>query len=159
MSKPEDVYDLDLALRSCECQEYLDETRQALLGRTIVDISFSNEGSHIATYLHLDDNESFYIMQPSLDVETIRDLFELVIERERQLDLARQEAEKAKERKPFIVGIREVHFRYYEVEAENEEQAKDLVNQRSPQAIDLEFTEYANELDRDTWSVEQKSAS
>ena len=58
-------------------------------------------------------------------------------------------------KKHFMVGVREVHVRFYSVDAENEEEAKELVNQRAPCVVDQEFLEYSNELDRDTWSVEE----
>ena len=58
-------------------------------------------------------------------------------------------------KKHFMVGVREIHVRFYSVDAENEEEAKELVNQRAPCVVDEDFLEYANELDRDTWSVEE----
>ena len=58
-------------------------------------------------------------------------------------------------KKTFMVGVREVHARYFRVEAENEEEAKDLVDRRAPEVTDLSFCEYSHELDRDTWSVEE----
>ena len=76
------MYELDRFLRSAEGQGCLDETRQALLGRTIEDISFSNEGSFIATILHLDDGNTFFVAQASLDVGAIREQFDAVLERE-----------------------------------------------------------------------------
>ena len=60
-------------------------------------------------------------------------------------------------KKSFLVGVREIHLRWYEVEAENEEEAKDLVNERAAGVTDLEILEYGHELDRDTWSVEEQS--
>lgn len=60
-------------------------------------------------------------------------------------------------KKNYIVGVREVHIRLYAVAAENEEEAKDLVNDRAPQVTDLEFSEYSHELNRETWSVEEKT--
>ncbi|HEO72716.1 MAG TPA: hypothetical protein ENN80_15775 [Candidatus Hydrogenedentes bacterium] len=60
-------------------------------------------------------------------------------------------------KKTYIVGVREVHVRHYSVEAENEEDAKALVNQRAPGVVDLEFEEYSHELKPDTWSVEEQS--
>jgi len=60
-------------------------------------------------------------------------------------------------KKRYSVGVREVHVRFYAVTAENEEEAKDLVNERAPQVKDLDFLEYAHELGRDTWSVEESS--
>jgi hypothetical protein len=56
----------------------------------------------------------------------------------------------------YVVGVREVHVRFYEVQADDPEQAKDLVNERAPEAVDLEFDEYSHELRPDTWSVEEK---
>ena len=58
-------------------------------------------------------------------------------------------------KKPFIVGVREVHARFYAVTAENEEEAKELVNERAPEVKDLGFSEYSHELNRETWSVER----
>jgi len=55
----------------------------------------------------------------------------------------------------WMVGIREIHVRFYSVHAQNEEEAKDLVHQRAPCVVDENFLEYANEMDRDTWSVEE----
>ena len=59
--------------------------------------------------------------------------------------------------KTYLVGVREVHFRYYKVQAENEEQAKDLVHERGPEVEDIGFSEFSHELGRDTWSVEETS--
>jgi hypothetical protein len=58
-------------------------------------------------------------------------------------------------KKTYLVGVREVHVRHYSVQAENEEEAKDLVHQRADSVVDCEFSEYSHELDRDTWSVEE----
>ena len=57
--------------------------------------------------------------------------------------------------KRYMVGVREVHVRHYSVCAENEEQAKQLVYDRAATVTDEEFEEYSNEMDRDTWSVEE----
>lgn len=56
----------------------------------------------------------------------------------------------------YIVGVREVHIRHFEVGAETPEAAKRLVNNRAPKAVDMEFVEYSHELGMDTWSVEVK---
>ena len=58
-------------------------------------------------------------------------------------------------KRAYIVGVREVHLRHYSVQAEYEEEAKDLVHQRADSVVDCEFSEYSHELDRDTWSVEE----
>ena len=58
-------------------------------------------------------------------------------------------------KKTYIVGVREVHARHYSVQAENEEEAKDLVDRRAEGVQDLSFEEFSHEMDRDTWSVEE----
>ena len=58
-------------------------------------------------------------------------------------------------KKTFLVGVREVHLRFYSVQAESEEEARDLVNQRAPEVTDIEELEYSHELPQDTWSVEE----
>ena len=77
---------LDRLMRSPEGQAHLEEIRAMLKGRTIQDVSFSNETHCIATTLHLDDGESFVIYQPSLDVDALRDEFAEVIQREYYTD-------------------------------------------------------------------------
>ena len=81
-----DHNDLDRLMRSPEGKEHLEETRRMLLGRTIRDVSFSNEVHLITTTLLLDDNTTFIVFQPSLEVEAIREQFEEVIEREYYVD-------------------------------------------------------------------------
>lgn len=58
-------------------------------------------------------------------------------------------------KRPYLVGVREVHVRHYKVEAANPEDARSLVNQRAPEVVDVEFEEYSHELEPDTWSVEE----
>ena len=58
-------------------------------------------------------------------------------------------------KKSYIIGVREIHVRHYSVEAENEDQAKDLVYQQADCVTDMEFEEFSHCLDRDTWSVEE----
>jgi hypothetical protein len=58
-------------------------------------------------------------------------------------------------KKSYVVGVREVHVRHYSVQAENEEEAKDLVYQQAESAADMSFEEYSHCLDRETWSVEE----
>jgi len=81
-----DMNDLERFMRSPEGQAHLEETRQMLKGRTIVDVDFTNEVHFIATILHLDDGEMFFITQSSLDVEVIREQFEDALEREYYVD-------------------------------------------------------------------------
>ncbi len=86
MGDSSNMHDIERFMRSSEGQAYLEETRQILLGRSIVDISFSNETQFIATTLHLDNGETFAVFQPSLEVGAIQSEFEDVIEREYYID-------------------------------------------------------------------------
>ena len=58
-------------------------------------------------------------------------------------------------KKTYLVGVREVHARHYSVQAENVEEAKDLVYQQAESVVDMSFEEYSHCLDRETWSVEE----
>ena len=89
-----DMNDVSRVMRSREGEAYLEEIRQMLKGRTITEVSFENETHYIATILHLDDGEDFFITQSSLDVDALREQFADVIEREYQIDYP--------ERKPSI---------------------------------------------------------
>lgn len=86
MGDGNDSNDLDRFLRSPEGQAHLEETRRMLLGRTIKDVSFSNETHSLVTTLHLDDGGTFVVFQPSLEVDVIREEFEEVLEREYYAD-------------------------------------------------------------------------
>jgi hypothetical protein len=81
-----DMNDLERFLRSSEGQAHLEEIRQMLKGHTVVDVEFTNEVHFVATTLHLDDGETFFITQPSLEVEALREQFEEAIEREYYID-------------------------------------------------------------------------
>ncbi len=81
-----DMRDLERFSRSPEGQACLAETRRLLEGRTIHKVTFSNEVNYIATTLELDNGESFFIVQPSLEVGFIREEFEEVLEREHDLE-------------------------------------------------------------------------
>lgn len=88
-----DMHDLERFSRSPEGQECLAETRILLEGRTIQKVTFSNEVNYIGTNLELDNGESFFISQPSLEVGAIREEFEEVLEREHDLDVRKIERE------------------------------------------------------------------
>ncbi len=81
-----DMNDLERFMRSPEGEAHLDEIRQMLKGRTITEVSFSNEVHFVATTFHLDDGETFVVFQPSLEVEAIREEFEAALEREYYVD-------------------------------------------------------------------------
>ena len=81
-----DMNDLERFARSPEGATHLEEIRQMLRGRTIREVSFSNEVHFLATTLHLDDGETFAVFQPSLEVEAIREQFEEALDREYYVD-------------------------------------------------------------------------
>jgi len=73
-------------LRAPEGKAELKKIRDMLKGRTITDVTFSNEIHCIATTLSLDDGETFAVFQPSLEVDVIRMEFSDVLEREYNRD-------------------------------------------------------------------------
>jgi hypothetical protein len=85
--------DIDRFMRSPEGQTHLEEIRAMLKGRTITDVSFSNEVQCVETTLHLDDGETFVIYQPSLDVDALREEFADVIQREYYVDYPERKGE------------------------------------------------------------------
>jgi hypothetical protein len=77
-----DMNDCDRVMRSKQGQAHLDEIIAMLKGRTITDVSFSNEVHYIATTLVLDDNSEFLVFQPSLEIDALREEFAEAIEEE-----------------------------------------------------------------------------
>ena len=57
-------------------------------------------------------------------------------------------------KKTYIVGVREVHVRHFKVEAESEEEAKDLVWKDAPNVEDIDFFEFSHIMNPEAWSVE-----
>jgi hypothetical protein len=55
-------------------------------------------------------------------------------------------------KKKFIVGIREVHIRSIEVEAEDADEAINLANNKQEDELNIE---YSHCLSQDNWSVEE----
>ena len=74
--------DIDRFMRSTQGQAHLDEIVAMLKGRTITDLSFSNEIHCIATTLSLDNDTEFVVFQPSLEVDALREEFADAIEEE-----------------------------------------------------------------------------
>ena len=85
--------DIDRVLRSPEGQAHLEGIRAMLKGRTITDLTFSNEVHCVATTLHFDDGETFAVYQPSLDVDALREEFADVIRREYSVDYPERKGE------------------------------------------------------------------
>ena len=86
MGDASDMNDLGRFMRSSEGKVHLAEIRQVLLGRTVEEVAFANEGHHLAVTLHLDNGRTCVVSQPSLEVGAIRDQFEEVLEREYHRD-------------------------------------------------------------------------
>jgi hypothetical protein len=81
-----DQNDIDRFVRSSEGETYLNEIVAMLKGRTIVDVTFSNEVSFIDATLELDDGSTYVIMPPSLDVDALREEFGDILKREYYVD-------------------------------------------------------------------------
>ena len=81
-----DANDIDRFMRSEAGRNHLAEIVTMLKGKTVVDVDFISEVSCITTTLHLDDGESFVILQPSLDVEVLRGQFAETLEEEYYAD-------------------------------------------------------------------------
>lgn len=74
--------DIERFMRSEQGEAELTEIRKTLVGRKILDVTFSNEATCICTTFHLDDGETFIVFQPSLDVDALRERYSNVIEEE-----------------------------------------------------------------------------
>ena len=86
MGDVSDMHDLERFMRCPEGRARMAEIRTGLLGRTITDVTFSNEVHFVACTLHLDDGETFFLTQPTLDVDAIRERFEAALDREYRRD-------------------------------------------------------------------------
>jgi hypothetical protein len=81
-----DMNDISRVMRSPEGKARLDGIRGSLAGRTVVDVEFSNDTHAISILLRLDNEDTFLAMDPSLDVDALREEFTEVIDRERLVD-------------------------------------------------------------------------
>jgi len=88
-----DMNDVARVMRSPEGQARLDGIRASLAGRTVVDVVFSNDVHAISILLHLDDGDTFLALDPSLDVDALRDEFGDVIQREYLVDYPERRVE------------------------------------------------------------------
>jgi hypothetical protein len=93
MGSLSDMNDIGRVMRSPEGQARLDAIRASLLGRTVTGVEFSNEAHAITVLLLLDDGDSFLAMDPSLDVDALREEFAEVIAREYLVDYPERRAE------------------------------------------------------------------
>jgi hypothetical protein len=81
-----DMNDIDRVTRSPEGMERLEGIRETLVGRTVTGVEFGNEIHAISILLRLDNGDTFLVMDPSLDVDALREEFADVIRREYLVD-------------------------------------------------------------------------
>ena len=81
-----DMNEITRAMRSTEVMARLNGIRETLVGRTVTDVEFSNEVYAITILLRLDNGDTFLAMDPSLDVDALREEFAEVIQREYLID-------------------------------------------------------------------------
>ncbi len=87
--------DIARFMRSKDGKKHLKEIKRMLKGKTVVDVTFTNEVWTVSTEIHLDDGESFVIFQPSLEVDALREEFSDAIKKEYYKDYPeRREKEK-----------------------------------------------------------------
>ena len=92
--------DCDRFMRCRKGKAYLKKIVAMLKGRTITNVTFSNEVQYVATTLHLDDGETFLLFQPSLEVDALREEFAEVIEEEYYKDYPERRPNSRKKRRP-----------------------------------------------------------
>ena len=93
MGSLSDMNDIGRVMRSPEGQARLEEICASLLGRTVTGVEFSNEAHAISVLLVLDDGDSFLAIDPSLDVDALREEFAEVIAREYLADYPERRAD------------------------------------------------------------------
>ncbi len=81
-----DMNDVDRFMRSAKGQEHLDEIVQMLKGKTITDVTFSNETHAVMTVLHFGDDNLLEVLQPDHEVEALREAFAEAIQEEYDKD-------------------------------------------------------------------------
>ena len=96
MRDTSDMKDIDMFLRSRRGRAYLKKMVRTLKGRTITDMTFSNEGRCIATTLTLDDESHYVVYDPSLAVYELREEFGEAIEEEYYKKLSKRGPERRK---------------------------------------------------------------
>ena len=88
-----DMNDISRAMRSLEGMARLEGIRETLVGRTVTDVEFSNEIHAITILLRLDNGDTFLAMDPSLEVDALREEFAEVIQREYLVDYPERRAD------------------------------------------------------------------
>ena len=87
-----DMNDIERVTRSPEGMARLEGIRETLIGRTVTAVEFGNEVHAISILLRLDNGDTFLAMDPSLDVDALREEFADVIRREYLVDYPERRA-------------------------------------------------------------------
>lgn len=86
MGDASDFGDVERFMRSAEGEHQLELIRESLAGRRIVDVQHAAQSYGILTTLVLDNAQNAEVLIPSFDIGVLRERFEHVIEREREMD-------------------------------------------------------------------------
>ena len=81
-----DQADIGRFLRSPEGKAHVTQIWIALTGRQVTSVHFTNQVYYVGIGIGLDDGSVFECQLPELDVETIRDRYESVLDREYEKD-------------------------------------------------------------------------
>ena len=96
MRDASEMKDIDLFLRSRRGRAHLKKLVRRVKGRTVTDVTYSNEGRCIATRLTLDDGSHYVVYEPSLAVYELREEFGEAIEEEYYKELSKRGPERKK---------------------------------------------------------------
>ena len=81
-----DACDVERFLRSREGRAVLENIGSELKGKTIVEVTFSNEIHLIAVTLHLNDGSQHVVHHSELNLDVLRERFDDVLDREYFID-------------------------------------------------------------------------
>ena len=81
-----DMNDVDRFMRSVRGQEHLDKIVGMLKGKTITDVTFSNEVHAVMTIVQLNDGNTVEFFQSDHEVEALREDFAATLQEEYDKD-------------------------------------------------------------------------
>lgn len=82
MGDGSDYNDIDRFLKYTSGKEHLEIIRRSLIGKTIADVHFENNTQNVKTLLTMENGSRFYCVQPTHDIDVIRELFGVEMSRE-----------------------------------------------------------------------------
>lgn len=77
-----DMADIDRFMRSSKGTEHLASIKTSLIGRTIEEVTFSNEISCVAVTFRMDDGTTYLVREASLELHALREEFGEVLDEE-----------------------------------------------------------------------------